>query len=52
MNGKLQHWDIYAPRTGNDNEKWSYRKALLFLGVASVASWSGIILLLHLTSRQ
>jgi hypothetical protein len=52
MNGKLQHWDVYAPRSGNDNEKWSYRKALLFMAVASVASWASIILLLYLASRQ
>ncbi len=49
MNGELQHWDVYAPRTGHSSEKWSYRKALLFMAAASVASWASIILLLHLT---
>ncbi len=47
MNGKLQQWDGCAPRT---DEKWSHRKAILFVAGASTLFWASVILLLRLTS--
>jgi len=47
MNGKLQQCDRYA--SGAD-EKWSHRKAILFVAASSTVFWASIILLLHLTS--
>jgi hypothetical protein len=47
MNGKLERWDMYA--SGAD-EKWSHRKALLFVAASSAVFWASIILLLRLTS--
>ena len=47
MNGKLQQWDVYAQRT---DDKWSHRKAILFVAASSTLFWASIILLLRLTS--
>jgi hypothetical protein len=47
MNGKLQKWDAYTPGT---DDKWSPRKAILFVAGSSTVFWASIILLLRLTS--
>jgi hypothetical protein len=46
MNDNFQHWEIHAWR-GRANQKWSYRKALLFVSTSSLAFWAGILLLLR-----
>ena len=47
MNSKLRHWDIFA---SGDDEKWSHRKAILFVVASSTVFWASIILLLRLAS--
>jgi len=49
MNGRLQQWDVCALHAAPADEKWSYRKSLVFVVASSSACWAGILLLLYLT---
>ena len=46
MSDNFQHWEFCASR-GRADQKWSYRKALLFVSASSIAFWAGILLLLR-----